>query len=125
MRTIGLLNYKGTFAVIKFDHKRIIVKKLSFRTALKIALSDQFVFVFPNIIEEVLNENSDKYLSDKVELDIEPNSEFQIFISNPSNWKSTKVKIISWDKSVTLWTQEPDKYFESLYPLFAHKITRG
>jgi hypothetical protein len=85
----------------------------------------QVIFLYDNLDEKVLNDKTGKYLIEKPVLEIDIKSDFELFISNSSNWKSTKLKITTSKNSITLWTQDPDKYFEKLSPVLGHKIVRG
>ena len=125
MENLGLLNYKTYHIILRFNSQKIIIKKLTTFTSAKIALNNQLIFLFPNILEKVILEKTEKYLSNKTVLEIDSNSDFQIFISSSSNWKSTKLKITTKIKTYTFSIQEPDKYFNKLYPFFNDKIIRG
>ena len=125
MNSIGLFTYRGFLVLMRCNKETLEVRKLNLSTTFKLVLADQIPFVYSNLAENVLNESSNKYLADKAIVRLSKNDKFQLFISNKSSWKSTKVLIIAGLDSYKIWTQNVDECFEKLNPYFGDKIVRG
>jgi hypothetical protein len=125
INSVGLFTYRGFLVLMRCNKETLEVRKLNIATTFKLALADQIPFVYSNLAENVLNESSDRYLTDKVIVRLSKNDKFQLFISNKSSWKSTKVLITSGLESYKIWTQDVDKCYQLLNPYFADKISRG